>query len=184
MWAIFKACIEFVTVLFLFFFFCLEASWIHLEACGILASRPEVEPIERWSLNHWTSREVPRAPFGGWNSQPWSPATLALKGSRLCLLLLLALAAGVQGSNPLKEWSAPCLANVGTQRLGPCLHTGATLQGRLSSRALCRIDLGFSCNLILGQLPSSCVLGDIMIWNQTMELHNIKFPGKWNSPEE
>ena len=120
MWAIFKACIEFVTVLFLVgFFFCLQACGIHLKSCGILASQPEVELIETWSLNHWTSREVPRAPLGGWNSQPWSPATLALKGSRLCLLLLLALAAGVQGSNPLKEWSAPCLADVGTQRLGP-----------------------------------------------------------------
>ena len=32
-------------------------------ACGILGPRPGIEPtppaLEAWSLNHWTSREVP-----------------------------------------------------------------------------------------------------------------------------
>ena len=39
-----------------FFFFCHPA-------CGILVPQPEIEPVppavEAWSLNHWTTREVP-----------------------------------------------------------------------------------------------------------------------------
>ena len=42
----------------LFFFF-----WPHCMACGILVPSPGIEPtspaLEVWSLNHWTTREVP-----------------------------------------------------------------------------------------------------------------------------
>ena len=42
----------------LFFFF-----WLPHVACGILVSRPGIEPgppvVEVWGLNHWTTREVP-----------------------------------------------------------------------------------------------------------------------------
>ena len=41
----------------LFFF------WQSREACGILVPRPGIQPVppavEAWSLNHWTTREVP-----------------------------------------------------------------------------------------------------------------------------
>ena len=40
----------------IFFFYCNVA-------CGILVPRPGIKPtplaLEEWSLNHWTSREVP-----------------------------------------------------------------------------------------------------------------------------
>ena len=36
-------------------------------ACGILAPQPGIKPaplaVEAWSLNHWTTREVPLLPF-------------------------------------------------------------------------------------------------------------------------
>ena len=42
---------------FLFFF------WLHRVACRILVPQPGMEPVPPalgdWSLNHWTSREVP-----------------------------------------------------------------------------------------------------------------------------
>ena len=42
---------------FFFFFGC--------RACGILVSRPGIEPLPpaviAWSLNHWTTTEIPRA---------------------------------------------------------------------------------------------------------------------------
>ena len=47
-----------------FFFF-----WLHLEACGILVPRPGMEPepvppiVEVWTVDHWTTREVPRLYF-------------------------------------------------------------------------------------------------------------------------
>ena len=60
MWAIFKAFIEFVTILFLFYGFLVSGC----EAYGILAPWPGIEPtttcIGRWRLNHQTTREVPR----------------------------------------------------------------------------------------------------------------------------
>ena len=44
------------------FFFWLH---LHLEACGILVSRPGIEPtrpaLEAWRLTRWTPREVPAA---------------------------------------------------------------------------------------------------------------------------
>ena len=37
--------------------------WLSHKACGILVPRPGIEPVplavEAWSLNHWTTREVP-----------------------------------------------------------------------------------------------------------------------------
>ena len=62
MGTIFKVFIEFVRVLFLFFFFyVLFFVW---EACRILAFQPGTEPTplaleEARSLNDWTIREVP-----------------------------------------------------------------------------------------------------------------------------
>ena len=58
-WTIFKVFIEFVTVLFLlFFFYDLFFGW---EACGILAPQPGTEPtplaLEVQSLNDWTVKE-------------------------------------------------------------------------------------------------------------------------------
>ena len=48
----------FFLFLFVWFFF-----WPHPAACGILLSRPGIEPVppalEAWSLNHRTAREVP-----------------------------------------------------------------------------------------------------------------------------
>ena len=45
-----------------FFFF-----WLHRAACGILDPQPRIEPVppavEEWSLNHWTTREVPGTLF-------------------------------------------------------------------------------------------------------------------------
>ena len=42
-----------------FFFF-----WPRCVACGILVPRPGIEPVPPplgvWSLNHWTTREVPK----------------------------------------------------------------------------------------------------------------------------
>ena len=41
--------------------------WLHCEACRILVPWPRIEPMspaaEAWSLNHWTTREVPRLDF-------------------------------------------------------------------------------------------------------------------------
>ena len=41
--------------------------WPRLAACGILVPWPEIEPVpptlEAWSLNHWTTREVPMKIF-------------------------------------------------------------------------------------------------------------------------
>ena len=41
--------------------------WLHCAACEILAPRPGIEPMPpalgARSLNHWTTREVPRAAF-------------------------------------------------------------------------------------------------------------------------
>ena len=49
------------------FFFFLFFFWPHCEACGILVPRPTIEPgppaVEAWSLNCWTTREVPRGSF-------------------------------------------------------------------------------------------------------------------------
>ena len=46
-------------MLYLFFFLI----WPCCEACGILVSRPGIEPLvsalEAWSPNHWIAREVP-----------------------------------------------------------------------------------------------------------------------------
>ena len=46
----------------LFFFFSGEEGPLHV-ACETLVSRPGIKPVtpalEAWSLNHWTSREVP-----------------------------------------------------------------------------------------------------------------------------
>ena len=37
--------------------------WLHCEACRVLIRQPEIEPaLGAWSLNHWTTREVPRKP--------------------------------------------------------------------------------------------------------------------------
>ena len=39
--------------------------WLHRKACKILVSQSELEPtlptVEAWSLNHWTTREMPLA---------------------------------------------------------------------------------------------------------------------------
>ena len=41
--------------------------WPHHAACGILVPQPGIKPVtpamEVWSLNHWTSREVPKIDF-------------------------------------------------------------------------------------------------------------------------
>ena len=58
---------------FLFFTF-----WLHSETSGILVVWPGMEPappaLEARSLNHWTAREVPGAPFcflGGMLPESW-----------------------------------------------------------------------------------------------------------------
>ena len=52
------------TTFFFFFFFLIF--WPHCAACGILVLRPGLEPAppaeEAQSLNHWTTREVPKPP--------------------------------------------------------------------------------------------------------------------------
>ena len=63
----------------LFYFFFLatpHGTWILVPKPGIKPARPEVEV---WSLNHWTSREVPeennleiRKPFPVMISKPWN----------------------------------------------------------------------------------------------------------------
>ena len=62
MWTIFKVFIEFVTVLLLFYIFCL----VH-EACGILALQPRIGPLpparQVKVLTLWTTREVPSLPI-------------------------------------------------------------------------------------------------------------------------
>ena len=66
MWAIFKVFIEFVTVMFMDFFFL----FIGHEAHGILAPQLGMEPVLpalESRLNHWTIEEAPFN-FGG----PWS----------------------------------------------------------------------------------------------------------------
>ena len=43
-----------------FFFYCVF--WLHCVACGILIPwriKPMPPEVEAWSLNHWTTREVP-----------------------------------------------------------------------------------------------------------------------------
>ena len=53
-----------------FFFFFLQ----HLSACGILVPLPRIEPLtpamEAQTLNHWTTREVPKDDFleGNWSA--------------------------------------------------------------------------------------------------------------------
>ena len=45
---------------FEFFFYCVF--WLHCVACGILIPwriKPMPPEVEAWSLNHWTTREVP-----------------------------------------------------------------------------------------------------------------------------
>ena len=41
--------------------------WLHHTACGILHPQPWIEPmppaVGAWSLNHWTTREVPKLDF-------------------------------------------------------------------------------------------------------------------------
>ena len=70
MWTIFKAFIEFVTVLLLFY-----RGFFGHEACGILAPGPGIKPVppalEVQSLNHWTSREVPSSIFFN-DSKKWN----------------------------------------------------------------------------------------------------------------
>ena len=45
MWIIFKVFFECITILFLFFFFFFLMFWFFgIEACGILAPQPEIEP--------------------------------------------------------------------------------------------------------------------------------------------
>ena len=53
---------------FLFFFLNEKKFfWPHYMACGILISLPGIEPVplafEGWSLNHWTTKEVPELGF-------------------------------------------------------------------------------------------------------------------------
>ena len=58
----FKVFIEFVAVLLLFYVFVFSGQ----EACGILAPRLGIEPATPAlgsSLNHWTTRGVPKCPF-------------------------------------------------------------------------------------------------------------------------
>ena len=49
--------------LFIFSFFFFLIFWPCPAACGILVPRPGMQPeppaVEAWSLNHWTTREVP-----------------------------------------------------------------------------------------------------------------------------
>ena len=46
-----------------FYFYYFFIFWPHRAACGILVPQPGVRPgppaLEVWSLNHWTTREVP-----------------------------------------------------------------------------------------------------------------------------
>ena len=37
--------------------------WPCYTACGILFPQPEIPALELWSLNHWTTREVPKIHF-------------------------------------------------------------------------------------------------------------------------
>ena len=52
---------RFLSVTSDFFFF-----WLHHMACGIVVPWPVIKPaspvVEAWSLNHWTTREVPQWP--------------------------------------------------------------------------------------------------------------------------
>ena len=47
--------------------FCLFVFWLHRVTCGISVPRLGMEPmppaVEAWSLNHWTTREVPVGHF-------------------------------------------------------------------------------------------------------------------------
>ena len=60
MW-IFKAFIEFVTILLLFFIFCFFGNNNKKRELSLLtgAIGPGPPYIRRWSLNHWATREVP-----------------------------------------------------------------------------------------------------------------------------
>ena len=58
MWTIYKASIEFVTILLLFYIlsFWLWGMW---DLSSLTRDRTCILCIGRWSLNHWTAREVP-----------------------------------------------------------------------------------------------------------------------------
>ena len=61
-WTIFKVFLEFVTILLLFYVLVswLSAVWDLRPLTGDWTCRPS---IGRWSLNHWTTRNVPFYPF-------------------------------------------------------------------------------------------------------------------------
>ena len=80
-----RTIISFAGDLFFFFWPCCEACWILL-----IVPQPGIEPtppaLEEWSLNNWTSREVPaRVHFGRvlWHS--FRPKTI-LRLVKVCLL--------------------------------------------------------------------------------------------------
>ena len=63
---------HFLHILLLSFFF-FKASWHSIAACQILIPQLGIElmppPVEEWSLNRWTTREVPCRPF--WLKPPY-----------------------------------------------------------------------------------------------------------------
>ena len=52
---------------FFFFLLLLLFFWLHSVACRIIVPQPGIEPaspaVEAWSLNHWTTREIPVVSF-------------------------------------------------------------------------------------------------------------------------
>ena len=60
MWTIFKVLIEFVTILFVFWFFGHKAM---RDPNSLTRNQTHTSCIVRRSLNHWTAREVPRCYF-------------------------------------------------------------------------------------------------------------------------
>ena len=62
MWTIFKVCIEFVTVLLLFYFLFLWP-WDMWDLSSLTRYWTHTPCVGRWSLNHGTAREVPLCLF-------------------------------------------------------------------------------------------------------------------------
>ena len=82
MWTIFKVFIEFITILLLFyvFFFWSQGTWDLSSPTKDWTCTP---CIGKWSLNHWTTREVPKIWF--FIHPPTHPTVSGMIGSVLCM---------------------------------------------------------------------------------------------------
>ena len=58
MWTIFKCLLDLSQ-----YYFCFMFWFFGCKACGVLAPRPGIPCILRWSLNHWVNRDVPLVNF-------------------------------------------------------------------------------------------------------------------------